>query len=393
MDDGVKIKITGDDSEFKKCLDNIGKMSESSCEAIEKTADAVERLSSAFAASGESTRDVTNGIAANIKDNSFEVSKEFERLMDDLDLQKDLQVISESDYYAKMESLRDTYLEKGTKEWWNYTKKIIVYQRDLLENQKKELEKAYNEFLDSAKDKISNLQKEQERFADKLKDYGGLYDTDAVIGVKYEWSNDGHTLTESEVKGFQINDLKKQTAELKTYADNLLALKDRADIPQEFFATLRDLSVEDGLQFTNALLDYDDETLSRYISEWKEKQEAATEISRVLYHDEYETIKSEILNEFGELPDKFLEIGKSAGGGFMQGFQAAVSDLLVQAAQAISDEFSAILPASVYSGSAGGSYTNNYKTTYVVQPSAGESTSAQLRAIRDSETLNKLRNG
>ncbi len=393
MDDGVKIKITGDDSEFKKCLDNIGKMSESSCEAIEKTADAVERLSSAFAASGEITRDVTNGIAANIKDNSFEVSKEFERLMDDLDLQKDLQVISESDYYAKMESLRDTYLEKGTKEWWNYTKKIIVYQRDLLEDQKKELEKAYNEFLDSAKDKISNLQKEQERFADKLKDYGGLYDTDAVIGVKYEWSNDGHTLTESEVKGFQINDLKKQTAELKTYADNLLALKDRADIPQGFFATLRDLSVEDGLQFTNALLDYDDETLSRYISEWKEKQEAATEISRVLYHDEYEAIKSEILNEFGELPDKFLEIGKSAGGGFMQGFQAAVSDLLVQAAQAISDEFSAILPASVYSGSAGGSYTNNYKTTYVVQPSAGESTSAQLRAIRDSETLNKLRNG
>ncbi len=70
MDDGVKIRITGDDSEFKKCLDNIGKMSESSCEAIEKTADAVERLSSAFAVSGETARDVTGGIAANIKENS-----------------------------------------------------------------------------------------------------------------------------------------------------------------------------------------------------------------------------------------------------------------------------------------------------------------------------------
>lgn len=333
------------------------------------------------------------GLANGIAENEKTATDAFKNMLDVIDKQKEFEIINEEEYYKKLEKLRDQYLKKGTKEWIEYTQKLYSYQKTAEENAKKELESAYNDFIKLAGSKVEEFKKEQEKFAQKLKDYGGLFEKDAVIGVEYEWSSDGKTLTEKEITGIKPSDFKKQTEELKHYADNLQALKDRADIPQEFFATLKDLSIEDGLEFTNALLDYDDEALNRYIEEWKEKQEAATEISNQLYQDEYEQMKKEIEDEFGELPEKFLEIGGNAGEGFMDGFMQTLSEKLDEARLFIQNQLQSIMPTAAYAGASGGVYNStNYTTTYVLQPAKGESTTAQLRTIRNAETLNKLRN-
>lgn len=340
------------------------------------------------------------GLANGIKENAKTATESFKTLLEQLDFQRDLDIVSEDEYYEKLENLRDSYLTKGTKEWYSYTVKIYEYQQKLIkdsqkafENAKKDFEKGYDDFIQSVEKKVGDLLKNQQKLAGKLSDYGGLYDTDAVIGVEYEWSEDGKTLTEKEVKGLKPNNLKEQTAEIKKFSDNLLALKERADIPQEFFATLRDLSVEDGIKFTDALLNFDDETLNQYISDWKEKQEAANKISKQLYADEYEEVKKEIEDEFGTLPEKFMEIGKDSGSEFIEGFKTTVTEKLDEARLFIQNQLQSIMPTAAYAGASGGVYNStNYTTTYVLQPAKGESTTAQLRTIRNAETLNKLRN-
>lgn len=340
------------------------------------------------------------GLANGIKENAKTATESFKTLLEQLDFQRDLDIVSEDEYYEKLENLRDSYLTKGTKEWYSYTVKIYEYQQKLIkdsqkafENAKKDFEKGYDDFIQSVEKKVGDLLKNQQKLAGKLSDYGGLYDTDAVIGVEYEWSEDGKTLTEKEVKGLKPNNLKEQTAEIKKFSDNLLALKERADIPQEFFATLRDLSVEDGIKFTDALLNFDDETLNQYISDWKEKQEAANKISKQLYADEYEEVKKEIEDEFGTLPEKFMEIGKDSGSEFIEGFKTTVTEKLDEARLFIENQLQSIMPTAAYAGASGGVYNStNYTTTYVLQPAKGESTTAQLRTIRNAETLNKLRN-
>lgn len=340
------------------------------------------------------------GLANGIKENAKTATESFKTLLEQLDFQRDLDIVSEDEYYEKLENLRDSYLTKGTKEWYSYTVKIYEYQQKLIkdsqkafENAKKDFEKGYDDFIQSVEKKVGDLLKNQQKLAGKLSDYGGLYDTDAVIGVEYEWSEDGKTLTEKEVKGLKPNNLKEQTAEIKKFSDNLLSLKERADIPQEFFATLRDLSVEDGIKFTDALLNFDDETLNQYISDWKEKQEAANKISKQLYADEYEEVKKEIEDEFGTLPEKFMEIGKDSGSEFIEGFKTTVTEKLDEARLFIQNQLQSIMPTAAYAGASGGVYNStNYTTTYVLQPAKGESTTAQLRTIRNAETLNKLRN-
>ena len=76
---------------------------------------------------------------------------------------------------------------------------------------------------------------------------------------------------------------------------------------KSFFATLRDLSVEEGTKFAEALLKSDDKTFDKYIEDWKIKQATADELSQLLYADEAENVKSEIAKSFEKF-DEDLEI-------------------------------------------------------------------------------------
>lgn len=71
---------------------------------------------------------IDEGLAIGIIDSEYKVSDAFKGMMADLDLQKDLSLISEEQYYEKMAEYRDEYIKRGTKEWWDYTKKLIAYE-------------------------------------------------------------------------------------------------------------------------------------------------------------------------------------------------------------------------------------------------------------------------
>ena len=58
------------------------------------------------------------------------IPKAFEKAYDELQLQRDMDVISEADYYSSLEKLRDEYFKSGSDKWWEYTKEIKDYQKN-----------------------------------------------------------------------------------------------------------------------------------------------------------------------------------------------------------------------------------------------------------------------
>lgn len=56
--------------------------------------------------------------------------EEFEKALDNLKLQLDLDVIERSKYFEELAKLRDEYLQKGSDKWWEYTKEIISYEQE-----------------------------------------------------------------------------------------------------------------------------------------------------------------------------------------------------------------------------------------------------------------------
>ena len=97
---------------------------------------------------------LVDGIAVAISDNGYKVSDAVEAMFDDLDLKKEVGAYTEEQYYADMEKLRDKYIKKGTKQWWDYTKKIISFEEKQAEE---EQEKQAEQFKDNLSSEVDAL--------------------------------------------------------------------------------------------------------------------------------------------------------------------------------------------------------------------------------------------
>ena len=170
--------------------------------------------------------------------------------------------------------------------------------------------------VSEAFDSISELQKTQESFAEKLAGYGGLT-------YKKTYKNKyGKKVTEN-----WLSDLSDQNEFLEEYYDMLMKVKDRGNVTKEFFSVIRDMGLEEGLEYANSLLELSDEDFAKYISEWERKQETAKRISKALYEDEATELATSINDEFDSLKDDMFGIGKDSASEFGDGFIRQLSFL------------------------------------------------------------------
>lgn len=117
-----------------------------------------------------------------------------------------------------------------------------------------------------------------------------------------------------------LSNLTYQTNVLKDYYSLLEQVKNRAELPEGFFDTLRDMGIEEGLEYANALLELSDEDFANYIKAWEEKQKTSQLISKELYRDEAEQLANEIGDKFDEVEKEFFGVGEKAADQFESGF-------------------------------------------------------------------------
>lgn len=328
---------------------------------------------------------ITKGMAIGIKEGSGEVSKEFEKLFADLELQRDLDAISEEEYYERLTELRDKYLKAGTKEWWDYTQEIIDYN---------------NELKDQVIEQMEDVLDKQEDFAKQLDKMSKLASEKTVTNPYGK-----------EMTVYELTNWEEQNARIKGYGTTLDHLGERlkaafggaTDEYFELMQTIRDGGLEEGLWTATLLLDLNDTDLQKYVDGFVENRKLVAQEARDQYAEEmqsvalsvdvdvdFDHIKQELEAKFGELPPEFFDVGADSADEFGSGFLESLDAVLKEGRHKIDTMMSGAFFADTSGGSSASVVYNN---TYVVQPAEGESTQKQLKEIRDSETMNKMRGG
>lgn len=218
------------------------------------------------------------------------------------------------------------------------------YRINPIRNQKKELQKYYDtlsalrarEGMDSGLfDIVKNMSFEEsleyakllmrmgdEQFAQYIADWKEKQALSKQISDDI-FGKDGE-LTSNKV----LADLDSQTKNIEKYGEALMAVNNRGALPKDFFEMMRDMGVEEGLEYANALLDLSDEDFKAYIEAWERKVSSSQDVAKQLYADEAETLYNETKNTFEEFISEFLGFGENAGKKFNWGFTQTIKKML-----------------------------------------------------------------
>lgn len=420
-----------------------------------------------------------DGAAARIIDTKYKLSDAAKQAFDNLDLQFDFGFISEADYYAEMARLRNEYIKKGTKEWWDYTKKIRDYKIKAYENAIDEYENADDWYYNlkkklttlSANDEAYILQQKARRYkkyADDVLSLEGISEEKrAELREKYikQAENsyiDGYKTVYDSVKktfddltgdiednideikkmrdklaksftdksefvqkvtfkgagadgkdeiGYLLGDYDKQTGDLMKF--NTLAESLRSKIPSK---ELYNMLVENGLDGIGKLEYLDTlspEKLTEAVDAWSKYRELSGGVSDNVYGSQISdlealkenakqgfsefvtTIQNGLSEFFGGIPDGFFDIGTESGEEFGDAFKTQFENILNTVKTTFSDIINSFMPKFVFdaNGASLSSGNTTYTANYYIQPSRGESTHQQIKAINDAQSYNKMRGG
>ena len=278
---------------------------------------------------------VTKATKALVTDTRSEVQK----VLDDMNEEM---LESEKLYAEESIRLKDSTVE-ADKEYLDNLKKTAETERKLydarqkdIENLKKNIVDAYSEMANEALSSIEDLEKQQQSLEQKLAEYGGLM----VEKTKKVWGK--------EVTYNVLADLDEQKETLQSYYDMLQTVKERANVPQEFFNVLREMGIDEGLEYANALLELSDEDFAEYIKDWEEKQKLSQDISKALYEEESQQLADEIGNKFDEVEKEFFGVGENSADEFEDGFMEQLQTVIKNIKRTISGAFSGITPDANY---------------------------------------------
>lgn len=223
--------------------------------------------------------------------------------------QKIQQEISEleADWNEKqLEAQRDAEREK------------LESQLDTLEKFKKEYQDALDEIADS-----------QQSMADKLRDYGELFQTVERNGREY----------------LELGDLQDDIDAITRYGEALESLKARG-VSDSLMDEITSMSVDDALAYTDELLDMTDTKYAEYMALWEQKQQAAQQVAEQFYQSEIDALGREFVDkipeEFADVRDEMTDIGVQGVQGMIAGMLSQTGALFAAAKSIISGSMDAM---------------------------------------------------
>ena len=152
------------------------------------------------------------------------------------------------------------------------------------------------EFTKQYEDALEEIQNKQDDMADKLRDYGDLFET-----VKTETG-----------EFIELGDIEEDIAAIERYGEALDQLKERG-ISGSLMDEILDMDIDDALAYTDELLTMTDDQYDSYMALWEQKQEEAQKIAKKFYQDEMDALQDEFVDkipdELGHVKDEMRTIG------------------------------------------------------------------------------------
>ena len=293
---------------------------------------------------------VTDVITNMLTDTRTEAQKVMDEMNAEL-LESEQKYADESIRLAESTSDADkAYLEELKKNAETERKIYDARQKDI-ENNKKKILSAYQDIADGIFDNIQDIKDAQDSMYDKLTNYGSLY-SERVVEI----------MNGTELKVNKLDDLGRQNKELEEYYNMLMEIKNRANVPTEFFTELRDMSIEDGIEFSKVLINASAEDFDKYIADWKERRKTAQQLSKLLYADEAESIAKEINGVSEQIESDMYNVGLDSADKFGVGFLEEFKVVMAEIASALGEGLNGIVSSAFDSSAFLNGFNSEIKT-------------------------------
>lgn len=210
------------------------------------------------------------------------------------------------------------------------------------------IEKAYNNAINAEKKKQEAYQKATEKslagFTEALSKFGSEAESlvaETIDGITETYQAKWDNLTNlqetmlSKLQGFgdlftvsgagvmTVNDIKKQTEDIKAYMENLNAIKGK--VSKELFNQIAAYDVDQGKAFMEQLLAMSDAELKIYNDAFTEKMNVSEELSKNIYKSDFDNVSKDYCNAidkaFKGLDEQLKELGKQCMSGFVSGLK------------------------------------------------------------------------
>lgn len=273
------------------------------------------------------------GYLESLRKANTKVTQAFKTRYEAIGYQLKYGLITEEEYYDKLEKVRDMYFSRDTQEWHKYTQEIFDYKVGALNDYKNAVEENLEDILRINREKFSSIEREQSSYSEKLKDFAGDMGFKKNLVTVENYYPNGDAL---KFYDYSIADFEKEINNLKAFNDSIEKLKDKAaEIPTDtlemFFSGLRDMPVGDAKAFADLLLKKSDEDFKEYFSLYQEKNDIAEVVSKNLYEADFENVakalKEDLETEFSTIPEDFFVYGELTGENFKEGFKSEVEGL------------------------------------------------------------------
>lgn len=297
--------------------------------------------------------------------------------------------------YRQAETVRQNEIlrlqKKANKEYIDELKEHLKAVEAQIEAEKGKIADAFEEIAKRAADSLSAVEKSRENMAEKMQNYGGLFETKNVV-----FKNAGPHDTPIYYQDTILN-LSKEREELETYAELLKEVQKMDVIPEELFTEIRQLSIADAIRYQEELLSMSHQERQDYVKDWEAIKVLSEQTSGWVYAEDtrqiLDGIEQELSAWYGTIPDGFLNEGKLSAASFEAGFLSKLQELQA-------DIESAVLSTIAFENYVPGEKTENVgqaegknfvqSVTYVLN-SAGETVAQQLQSARQHAAVMRLR--
>lgn len=302
----------------------------------------------------------SNSVQAKLKYSQDKITYQYEQNLAKFDSKIKKEESAKSDDLKAAKKKRDKALKKLKKseKYKKASKKSKKKMRDAVTDKYapgiKDIEKAYDKSIKSLKNKRSAYQKAAEKsladFTDAMTEFGSKAEqlvADTINGITEtyqarwdELTNLQDTMTQ-KLKGFgdlfeissanviTVNDIQKQTEDIKAYMASLNTIKGK--VSEELFNQIATYDVDQGKAFMDQLLSMSDAELQAYNNAYTEKMNLSEQLSKNLYKSDFDKVANDydkaISSAFSGLDKKLEDLGKQCMSGFLNGFKGDTSYL------------------------------------------------------------------
>ena len=211
---------------------------------------------------------------------------EYKNLVAELDHQRNLDAISERDYYTKLKEYRDRYLtdEDNLDEYRRITEQIYKYDKGLVDQEVDLWTEQTDALVSELEGRVKAVESQRDQLKDKLSGYGDLF-------------------TKDKNGNMSVENIQKDIDAMEAWADTIEGLKKR-NISGSLMEEILGMDIDDATTFGQKLLSKSQEQFDKYNQLWETKQQRAGEISKQFFQDQIDSLGT----EYNEKLDNALDV-------------------------------------------------------------------------------------